>query len=48
MTKPVVGFTAGFTAPEGETMGHAGRYRSGSSGTAQGEEGSSSRGVKAG
>ena len=35
MTKPVVGYVAGFTAPEGKTMGHAGAIISGSSGTAQ-------------
>ncbi len=35
VSKPVAGYVAGFTAPEGKTMGHAGAIISGSSGTAQ-------------
>jgi succinyl-CoA synthetase alpha subunit len=38
ITKPVIGYVAGFTAPEGKTMGHAGAIVSGSSGTAQGKK----------
>jgi succinyl-CoA synthetase alpha subunit len=35
VAKPVVAYVAGFTAPEGKTMGHAGAIISGSAGTAQ-------------
>ena len=49
VTKPVVAYVAGFTAPEGKTMGHAGAIFSGSAGTAQAKkEAFEAAGVKVG
>jgi succinyl-CoA synthetase alpha subunit len=49
MTKPVVAYIAGFTAPPGKTMGHAGAIISGSEGTAEAKKDAlETRGIRVG
>jgi len=49
MSKPVVAYIAGFTAPPGKTMGHAGAIISGSAGTAQAKkEALETKGIRVG